>query len=372
MPYPAASRLGDPVATLFAPIVAIEPAAPPAGPGQQEIIVHSSGLHLQDNVTFYPVNPLSVTNPTTQGWGGTIYDVSPDGTTARVLVDFGGNVTQWMAQVISPYTNQQSPPFPVTTVPGAPIALDPTSVALEMGGLAPEVAIASTQLSQQPDGQGGVVNVVIVTGATAALPQPDGSTQTVQEAVPGVFFNDDGGGWTFTPYNQLTVAQLNALFGDLVTNDPDYEVDPFGLPLPSSSRAQDIAWYDRNGNPIVSPWFNAYLNHATLTDSTSAPRTTTEAEMQSSAPANSVPVTGASAPPPTPLVVQDADGNPIPGAVINAPATTPAIVSVLPSAPSAQLAAASVPATIAGIPLSTAALIAAVVGGLWYLSKGRR
>ena len=247
-------------ATTLAPIDALTPNPLPAGPGQQEVTVHSQGLQEGWNLTFAPVDYLAITNPTTQGYGGPLYAVSADGTSARCLVDFRGNVAQWSAQVMSPYTNQQSPEFLVETVAGAAAPVDTNDYYFESGQMTPVLVVATTRLVAAQNAQGQPTNYVVVTGGSSGgVYQPGGASTSLNFPGPGILVNDPGA-WRFVPAGPAAAAIVVQRFGASVipqctgpATGQDL-VDPFGLPIITPDCPASLAWVDLQGNTVTSPW----------------------------------------------------------------------------------------------------------------------
>lgn len=99
-------------------IVSVLPSPLALAATEQEVTVIGSGIKQDDNLGFYPNDYNQITNPTTQGYNGPLYDIAPDGTSAKATIDFRGNVALWQVQIISPYTDEQSNVLMVNTVAG--------------------------------------------------------------------------------------------------------------------------------------------------------------------------------------------------------------------------------------------------------------
>lgn len=374
--------------TSLPPITSISPSPVPAGPGQQIVVVRGAGMADGDNLAISPVDYGAITNPTTQGYGAPLFAVSGDGTTAKALIDLRGNVAAWTAQIISPYTFQQSPEFRFDSVAGSVGALNLNDYALQSGQLVPVIVVADTQLVTSQDSQGRATNHVVVTGGDADVPQMGGGSINQKFPGPGLLLNQSGGTWQFVPAAQAAAIFIQR-FGNVIPQCAGSAIgqdltDPFGLPIVTPQCPGSLSWVDTNGNPVTSPWSTG------AAPAPGSPIVTVRPTAPTPVPASGpTPVLYQSpaTPPPTPgTSTAPALPTPPPATMYQPPVTVPASSTPTPASTSTDLyqspdangtVAAPAPAAAAAAPASSGLGLGAlllILGGLGYAMsthKGR-
>lgn len=238
-------------------ITGIEPATPFAGPGTQRIVIHGVNLggHQALSVGAWGDGGSSS--------GGTLENISADGTRGEVTLDFKGEAGRWQLQVFDPYKsgNLESNPIVFTVAAGTPVAYDPNSFAVmfQQGLINPYVAQAVLEY----DSKGNVV----VKGGVAYPPGADGVVRRIDTSGPGLLYDRPGGRWEFVPVQNFTDADRQAAADvyQIPNNVTAWAnrggLDPFGIPLPGTIGRGDgqVPWVWPSGAAVVSPWAASYV-----------------------------------------------------------------------------------------------------------------
>lgn len=243
--------LTDPLAGgNLPPITSISPTVFPAGPGLQRVTVRSSNLRMGMNVRAVPVSNENALLGGPAGAGDSFRAVSADGMSGWVVLDFHGFPATWRMQVVDPVSYDVSPQFPFSVVAGSVTnPYDPGTLANMLAmGLAAPVVVHPTDIRGDAD------HHLTVVANLSSLPvlNADGTVSMTYPStpLPGVYFNQPGGSWSFVPFNQLTAEEMAHAFGDdWHTAATQGNMDPFGLYTDGS-----VVYYDTAGNPLISPF----------------------------------------------------------------------------------------------------------------------